>query len=285
MILTKETDVSAECEYMKTRIISGAVLIAITVAVLVTGNYFPIVLALFLAALAGFASFEILNNTGIVKNKGAIALAVGYSILAVLARCKALAFIWQGLTNELFALVLVLGVVVVALKNNSSFSVEKIAATIGLPIIISYAFSSLSLLYLRENGLFYLLLLLNFSSICDCGAYFTGVAIGKHKLCPNISPKKTIEGAVGGVVSSLIVSAILCLTMVEGKGLIVLLLSTTAFCVVGMCGDLFASVIKRNASIKDYGKLIPGHGGILDRFDSILLIAPVLLFFVEKGLF
>ncbi len=270
---------------MKTRIISGAVLIALTVAVLLAGTRFPIVLAVFLAVIAAVASYEILNNTGIVKNKGAVISAVCYSFLAVLSYCGVTEILWKSLTTEFFTLLLVLAIVVTALKNNSDFGLEKIAVSIGMPILISFAFTSLASLYLRKNGLFYLLLLLNFSCICDCGAYFTGVAIGKHKLCPNISPKKTIEGAVGGIVSSLIVSVVLCLTMSGGKNIIALLLLTVVFCIVGMCGDLFASVIKRNAGIKDYGTLIPGHGGILDRFDSILLIAPVLLFCVEKGLF
>ena len=270
---------------MKTRIISGAVLIAITIAVLLAGTRFPVVLAVFLAVISAVASYEILNNTGIVKNNMAVISAMCYSFLAVLPYCGVTEFLWKGLTNQFFTLLLVLVIVVTALKNNSSFGLEKIAVSLAMPILISFAFTSLASLYLRENGLFYLFLLLNFSCICDCGAYFTGVAIGKHKLCPNISPKKTVEGAIGGIVSSLIVSVVLCLTMMNGKNIVVLLLLTVVFCIVGMCGDLFASVIKRNAGIKDYGTLIPGHGGILDRFDSILLIAPVLLFCVEKGLF
>lgn len=286
MIITKGTDVSAECDFMKTRIISGAVLIALTVAVLLTGSRFPVVLALFLAVISAIASYEILNNTKIVENKAAVIAAMCYSFFAVLARCGVTKVLWSGLTDEFFTLLLVLAIVVVALKNNSSFGLEKIAVSIGMPIIISFGFTSLAGLYLRENGLFYLLLLLNFSCVCDCGAYFTGVFIGKHKLCPNISPKKTIEGAIGGIVSSIIVSLVLYLTiMVNGKNLLILLVCTVLFCGIGMCGDLFASVVKRNAGIKDYGTLIPGHGGILDRFDSILLISPVLLFCVEKGLF
>lgn len=270
---------------MKTRIISGAVLIALTVAVLMAGSRFPIILALFLAVLAAVASYEILHNTGAVKNKAAVIVAMVYSVLSVLAYCGVTAIIWKGLTDEFFTLLLVLAVVVISLRYHSEFSLSQIASTIGMPIIISFAFTSLAGIYLRDNGLFYLLLLLNFSSICDCGAYFTGVAIGKHKLCPNISPKKTVEGAVGGIVSSIIASVIICLSFGKNGSLLTIALSTVVFCVVGMCGDLFASVIKRSAGIKDYGNLIPGHGGILDRFDSILLIAPVLLLCIERGLF
>ena len=134
-------------------------------------------------------------------------------------------------------------------------------------------------------GVFYVILILLGGIATDTFAYFTGVFLGKHKLIPKISPKKTIEGAVGGVVTSIIVSVILCFAFNKTQCLLQIGLSTIVFCVIGMCGDLFASVIKRSAGIKDYGKLIPGHGGILDRFDSILLIAPVLLFCIERGLF
>ena len=115
----------------------------------------------------------------------------------------------------------------------------------------------------------------NFSSVCDMGAYFIGVKFGKHKLCPHVSPKKTIEGAIGGIVSSLVVTTILCLCF--HKTIWVMLLLTIPFCALGMIGDLFASVIKRVVGIKDYGKLSPGHGGIMDRFDSVLAVATVLL--------
>ena len=125
-------------------------------------------------------------------------------------------------------------------------------------------------------------MLLNFSSICDMGAYFVGVTCGKHKLCPEISPKKTVEGALGGILSSIIISFILTLIFSINKAYVLIPL-TVLFCIIGMLGDLFASVIKRSVGLKDYGNLIPGHGGILDRFDSILLIAPVLYIFIEFG--
>ena len=108
------------------------------------------------------------------------------------------------------------------------------------------------------------------------GAYFVGSTLGRHKLCPQISPKKTVEGAVGGIVSSLIVTVILTLCFGFASRLRVTLLLTVPFCILGMVGDLFASAIKRGAGIKDYGKLIPGHGGIMDRFDSTLFVFPIM---------
>lgn len=126
-------------------------------------------------------------------------------------------------------------------------------------------------------------MLLNFSSVCDAGAYFVGSTLGRHKLCPNISPHKTVEGAIGGIVSSVIVTYILGFSFSFEKNLANAALLTVPFCILGMIGDLFASAIKRAAGIKDYGNLIPGHGGILDRFDSIIMTAPLLYLFIALG--
>ena len=119
--------------------------------------------------------------------------------------------------------------------------------------------------------------------INDTGAYLSGVTLGKHKLCPNISPHKTVEGSVGGIVSSIIVSFILGFSFSFEKNLANAVILTIPFCILGMIGDLFASAIKRAAGIKDYGTIIPGHGGILDRFDSILMTAPLLYLFIALG--
>ena len=138
-------------------------------------------------------------------------------------------------------------------------------------------------MHFSKTGIYYLLLLINFSSVCDTGAYFIGSFFGKHKLCPEISPKKTVEGAIGGIGSSLIVSVILALCFGNKGHLVVTLIATVLLCIVGIMGDLFASTIKRSVGLKDYSNLIPGHGGILDRFDSMLLIAPVLYSFMVLG--
>ena len=157
----------------------------------------------------------------------------------------------------------------------------QFCATAFFPVVLSYSFFSLVKIinHSSGHGLFLLLLILNFSSISECGAYFVGSAIGKHKLAPVLSPKKTIEGAFGGIVSSIFVSVIMVIIFnkanAEQIDMLKILLITPVFSIIGMIGDIFASFIKRSCGIKDYSNLIPGHGGIMDRFDSILLIAPV----------
>lgn len=270
---------------MKTRIISGVVMAAILAAVIIGGGYFPVIITAVLAILNLTASYELLHNAAGIKSKAALLGAGIYSALAVFLLCGygvALAGVKFGFTE----LTVVYGIFAacVTLYNHKDFTVKEIASLMGMPIVISYAFGCLEGALNHSDGIYYLLLLLNFSSVCDMGAYFVGSTLGRHKLCPQISPKKTVEGAVGGIVSSLIVTVILTLCFGFASRLWVTLLLTVPFCILGMVGDLFASAIKRGAGIKDYGKLIPGHGGILDRFDSILMIAPLLNIFIGAGI-
>lgn len=111
----------------------------------------------------------------------------------------------------------------------------------------------------------------------DSGAYFIGRALGKHKLCPAVSPKKTIEGSIGGVLITCILLSLLNWYFALIPAIAVVILSI-AISVIGQVGDLIESLMKRSYGIKDSGNLIPGHGGILDRFDSIMLAAPVMYY-------
>ena len=111
-----------------------------------------------------------------------------------------------------------------------------------------------------------------------------GVLFGKHKMAPVLSPKKSVEGAVGGVVGAMLLTGIFCILCRESlslslHGIAVLMAAVGMGALLSMVGDLAASAIKRNYDIKDYGTLIPGHGGILDRFDSVIITAPVIFYF------
>ena len=138
------------------------------------------------------------------------------------------------------------------------------------------------------DAIFFILLILCFAWGGDTCAYFAGRAFGKHKLCPKVSPKKTVEGAVGGVLGTMLFGVIITVaySVIADRTeaftqsnigvsmyLIIALLGVVA-AVLGIYGDLFASVVKRQCGIKDYGTIFPGHGGILDRFDSVMFIAP-----------
>ena len=289
---------------MKTRIISGAIMILLAAGIITLGKLVsPLFLILFVAVLAGMAVYELVHNAAGVKSKGAVTVSVIYGGLMVVAiniwsilgqlnihftisllgKFERTLFLLTGNLTYILTVLYVIFAVVVILKQHKNFDLGKIAVFSAMPILVCYAFSSLSSIIASVNGIYYLLLLLNFSSVCDMGAYFVGVTLGKHKLCPEISPKKTVEGAIGGIVSSIIVGIIITLCFSEFDKLIATAIITVPLCALGMIGDLFASSIKRSVNLKDYSDLIPGHGGILDRFDSVLMIAPLLAIFVEFG--
>ena len=274
---------------MKTRIISGIVMGVIVAALLALGFLVePIIITVAVALIAAGAVYELIHNAAGIKSKIAVAGAIVFAFLYVIASdnsvfVKPYSSLWLSpeLVNTLL-LVYFLFAVIIILRNNKEFDLGKIVSLFALPLPYAYAFSCLARVIKHTDGIYYLLLLLNFSSVCDMGAYFVGVTMGKHKLCPNLSPKKTVEGAVGGIVSSIIVTLIISLCF--SKSLVIPMLLTIPFCVLGMLGDLFASAIKRSVGLKDYSNLIPGHGGILDRVDSIIMIAPFLYFAITLGI-
>jgi len=287
---------------MKTRIISGIIMGVIVAAVLAVGFLWqPVVITVAVALIAAVAVYELLHNAAGIKNKPSWIGACVYSFLMIFALDMNEGYVVKvlelligkkiSLSNVIFVSVffsMALSVlyfiyaVFMVLKNHKDFDLAKIVSLCALPIPYAFAFSCLGGVITHNNGIYYLLLLLNFSSVCDMGAYFTGVTCGKHKLCPNISPKKTIEGAIGGVVSSIIFTFII--TLCFSKSVWLPLVLTIPLCILGMIGDLFASAIKRSVGLKDYGSLIPGHGGILDRVDSIIMIVPFMYLMIMLGI-
>ena len=285
---------------MKTRIISAAVMIAVVIAALWAGlKYNTLIITVFIAILAVAASYEIMQHivkTGTVFRKTA---ACVYAAAAFFCVCDIFHNSYDVLVKNIsmdikrisyclsvLLLITILYVILFTLSvifEKKEFNIKEIFALLGVPLLYSTAFATLDCIITRPQGIYYLLLVINFSSVCDTGAYFTGVFFGKHKLCEHVSPKKTVEGAVGGIVASLIITVVLFIAFKVSVNIFIMLGVTVVMCIVGMLGDLFASIIKRSVGVKDYSNLIPGHGGILDRFDSILFISPALLSLILLG--
>lgn len=260
---------------MKTRIISGVVMGAILAVILTVGFLVnTIIITVAVSILAALAAYELLHNVTGIKSRATIVSVSVYVFLAVFALEIGVSALSNIICWLVITLIYPIFAAVLVLKNHKKFNLAQIFATFAMPIVLSLVFFALGGIIGNKDGIYYLLLLLNFSSVNDMGAYFVGVTLGKHKLCPEISPKKTIEGALGGLASSIVVSLILSLCF--KKSVLVALGITVPFCVISVIGDLFASAIKRSVDLKDYSSLIPGHGGILDRLDSIIMIAPLM---------
>lgn len=287
---------------MKTRIISGIVMGIIVAAVLAAGLLWnSIVIAVFVALLAAGAIYELIHNVSKINSKP---VWIGACVYTAFSTFFMLYYDWIGAPYyvatksyvtardewgyklTLLAVITIIYFVfsvIMVLANHKDMTLGAIGMLCAMPLFVVGAFSCLGSVINNDSGLYYLLLLFNFSSICDMGAYFVGVTLGKHKLCPEISPKKTIEGAIGGIVSSVVFAIVFMLAFGKTENFVSTLILTVPLCIVGMMGDLLASSIKRSVGLKDYSNLIPGHGGILDRVDSMLLISPVLYLFMLFG--
>ncbi len=167
-------------------------------------------------------------------------------------------------------------VLLIYMLSNKEVTLANMGITLFGIVYIPFLLFHIS--YLNGSKYIWLIFIIAFGT--DTFAYFTGSRFGKKKLCPKISPKKTVEGAIGGIVGSLVLTILYAIFM-ELDSIGELMILAVISSIISQCGDLVASRIKRISGIKDYGKLIPGHGGILDRFDSIILVAPVIYYFVR----
>jgi len=173
-------------------------------------------------------------------------------------------------------------------KYESNHAVYSFFGFCYMPVLFSFIYLTRNL----ADGVYLVWLIFIASSVCDTFAYFTGMAFGKHKLAPVLSPKKSIEGSIGGTIFATAIGSFygyLVKDYLSSDENVVLAFSIICLvgAIVSQIGDLAASAFKRNFNIKDYGKLIPGHGGIMDRVDSMLFAAPMVyiifyLFFMSK---
>lgn len=274
---------------MKKRIISGVVMGAVVALVLILGlEVKSVFITVFLCVIAAIASFELVINAAGLKGLLWTLLPSVYTAVMVFLLSdineqvyllSATDYMYIDMSTPVAAIIVsvlyFIACAVLILVKHSEFDIGKITVVCAMPTVLAFAFSTLGSIIIATGGIYYLLLALNFACVCDMGAYFVGVSLGKTKLCPEISPNKTVEGALGGIASSIVVSLIITLCYGHFGKILPVLLLTIPLCAAGMAGDLFASIIKRKAGIKDYGNLIPGHGGILDRVDSLLFIAPL----------
>lgn len=263
-----------------TRAISGIVLvIIIAIAGILGGDVmFGLVSVISLIGL-----FEVYRVVGIEKTLLAVFGYIAAIVYYVLLRFFGTEFVLPVLIG------LLLCVLATYVFTFPKYKTEKVMMSIFGFVYVVVLMSFLYLIRMTDDGIYTFWLIFIGSWICDTCAYLTGVTCGKHKMSPVLSPKKSIEGAIGGVLGAAAVGAIYgavvgnYLESVSNPILVFAIMCGVAG-LVSMVGDLSASAIKRNYEIKDYGKLIPGHGGILDRFDSVIFIAPVIyyiLYFVN----
>ena len=270
---------------MVTRLISGIVLLAILIFVIVTNGPALAVFTLFVS-LAGF--YELVKACGVRNEKEKVALPEAAGYAGVLA-FDILLFVFPDAFERYSMMVIILTIMCMLLCYVLTFPRYKASQIMAAGFCFIYAPVLLSYIYQTRNmpmGKYIVWLIFCASWGCDTCAYAVGMLIGKHKLAPVLSPKKSIEGAVGGVAGAALIGLIYAWGILKfdtgtslGQDIMwIFPLISAAGAVLSQCGDLAASGIKRDHELKDYSHLIPGHGGIMDRFDSSIVTAPLIYY-------
>lgn len=258
---------------MKQRIITALVFGAILISLTIIGGIPLVILAYLLASIAVYELLK-MRKLKLFSFSGILSLIVLWIFLIPSKYQYVLDYINTTKVEIILLIVLLFLSYTVATKNRFTF--EDVAFSVVSILYIGMGFYYF--IETREAGLVYIFYSLFIIWATDSGAYFIGRAMGKRKLWPDISPNKTIEGSVGGVVSAVIVSILFSLLTDIDATFIGLTVVTIFLSIFGQMGDLVESALKRHYQVKDSGTILPGHGGILDRFDSLLFVWPLIHF-------
>ncbi len=273
---------------MKKRIITAIVCVLIFIPFLIFSDTIAFPLLMSFGAVVGvYEMLKCIGEKTLLVSLPAFSIAIA---LPICARIYGNATIFFNFTNKVFVIFMFF-LFVSALFSNGKVDIAKVCEVFVYVYFIVQGFSSIVLLRDYQYGQYIYLFVFICPWMTDIFAYFTGYFLGKHKLIPSVSPKKTIEGAIGGMVFSTLF--FVGYGFIIGKVVEDLTPNYIAFIVIGImlslisqCGDLIFSLIKRKYNIKDYGNLLPGHGGVLDRCDSVIACAPfIMLMFDLSGIF
>ena len=258
----------------KTRLLSGIVLVIIALALIITGGDLLLVSTLVISWIGMFELYRIFHI-----EKEAVGI-IGYLCAAIYYANLRLGFLPDIMSFVLGTLILMMFAYVFTYPKYKTEQV--LAAFFGVfyvAVMLSYVYQTRMI----EAGAYIVWLIFLCSWGCDTCAYCVGMLIGRHKMSPKLSPKKSIEGAVGGVAGAALLTILYGMIFknamqINQTHVWIMAAISAAGALISMVGDLTASAIKRNYEIKDYGKLIPVHGGILERFDSVIFTAPIIYF-------
>ena len=258
----------------KTRLLSGILLVIIALATIITGGDVLFATLLMISFIGMTEIYKVLEISGTLLGIAGYVAAAAYYFLLRLNRAD--------LVTMLCIIYLILIMVIYVFSYPKYRSEQIMLAFFGL-FYVAFMLSYVYQIRMLGQGAFLVWLVFICSWGCDTCAYCVGMLFGKHKMAPKLSPKKSIEGAVGGVVGAALLGvlyAVLVNRFAKGADVSVWLyaLISGVGAIISQVGDLAASGIKRNHDIKDYGQLIPGHGGILDRFDSVIFTAPIIYY-------
>ena len=257
----------------KTRLLSGIVLVILALVFIITGNDLLLAVTGIISLIGLYELYRVFKI-----EKSCAGVVGGLATIVYYCNLK-----FQFIPDMmLFVIALLVVLMFVYVFSYPKYHAEQVMAAFFGVVYVGVMLSYIYQTRMIRDGAFLVWLIFLCSWGCDTCAYCVGMLIGKHKMSPVLSPKKSVEGAVGGVVGAALLGAIYAAVVgshLEAENPVI---TYAIICAVGalisMVGDLAASAIKRNHNIKDYGTLIPGHGGIMDRFDSVIFTAPVIYY-------
>ncbi|WP_291291227.1 phosphatidate cytidylyltransferase [Enterococcus sp.] len=262
---------------MKQRVITAVVALAFFLPVIYIGG---IAIELTAALLAGIGVFELFRMKGLAVLSFEGVLSIIGAVILVLPKDPWFAFLPANTDKSALFYLIVLLLLGIAVVSKNMYTIDEAGFPVLVSLYVGVGFERFLTARLAPDGLIVLIFGLFVVWATDIGAYMVGRRFGAHKLWPEISPNKTIEGALGGIASAVVVAALYLLTFPGkdyfGHGSLVMILLTIIFSIAGQFGDLVESAIKRHYGVKDSGNILPGHGGILDRFDSMLFVFPIM---------
>lgn len=256
---------------MKQRIITAIIAAAIFLPIVIYGGI-PFIILTYLIASVGLYEFLRMRKISLFSFPGLISLVLMWVFLLPKQFDEMLTYV--SFTKHELAVFAVLLFLTYTVATKNRFTFDDVAFSVLVSLYIGFGFYYF--IETRHVGLTYVFYSLFMIWATDSGAYFIGRAIGKRKLWPEISPNKTIEGALGGIVCAVIVAILFAIFGNIDTSAVKLVVVTVFLSAFGQMGDLVESAFKRHYDVKDSGKILPGHGGILDRFDSLLFVWPLL---------
>lgn len=258
----------------KTRLISGILLVAAALIFIIAGGELLLAVSCVVSLIGMYELYRV------YKIERTAAAGAGYAAAVLYYLQLYIHWIPDMMVFIIGFLILLLAIYVLAYPK---YHASQVTAVFFGVFYVAVMLSGVYQVRMMDQGVYLVWLIFLCSWGCDTCAYCVGVKFGKHKMSPVLSPKKSIEGAVGGLVGTCLLTALYASVFraqmgITGTQVIVLSAISMVGGLISMIGDLAASAIKRNYEVKDYGTLIPGHGGILDRFDSVIFTAPVICY-------
>ncbi len=274
---------------MKQRIITAIVIFLVLIPIFLSKLFFDINHFIYLLGfiLTIFAMNELISVKEIEKDLPFEIHLFAYLSVVYIAFYDSFEEVFSlSLTNKINILPYLIIILALTMVLRKSFKIMDGSFILFAIFYIGLTFHALVYLFMKDNGIYILFYLLIITVLTDTFAYFTGKLFGKHKLSPLISPKKTIEGSIGGTLIATVVASLYGIFTNEidflfNHSIIYIVILTFGLSILSQFGDLLASVIKRHFKVKDYGNLFPGHGGVLDRLDSILFTSFCYFYIIE----